>query len=77
MIQKNVASQINAIFRYMCSSVKVGKWYNAEIAKKVTHAQNIVFSVVDPVMVAKGGSPLLDKKQSNLLKTICYQSQQS
>ena len=44
---------------------------NAEIAKEVgtTLAKyKKVFSVVDPVMVAKGGSPLLDKKAIQSVK---------
>ena len=70
--KKFVASQINAIFRDICvSSVKVGMVANAEIAKEVgtTLAKyKKVFSVVDPVMVAKGGSPLLDKKAIQSVK---------
>ena len=70
--KKFVASQINAIFRDICvSSVKVGMVANAEIAKEVgtTLAKyKKVFLVVDPVMVAKGGSPLLDKKAIQSVK---------
>ena len=70
--KKFVASQINAIFRDICvSSVKVGMVANAEIAKEVgaTLAKyKKVFLVVDPVMVAKGGSPLLDKKAIQAVK---------
>ena len=70
--KKFVTSQINAIFRdIFVSSVKVGMVANAEIAKEVgtTLAKyKKVFLVVDPVMVAKGGSPLLDKKAIQSVK---------
>lgn len=70
--KKFVASQINAIFRDICvSSVKVGMVANAEIAREVgtTLAKyKKVFLVIDPVMVAKGGSPLLDKKAIQSVK---------
>ena len=70
--KKFVASQIDAIFRDICvSSVKVGMVANAEIAREVgtTLAKyKKVFLVIDPVMVAKGGSPLLDKKAIQSVK---------
>ena len=70
--KKFVSSQINAIFCDICvSSVKVGMVANAEIAREVgiTLAKyKKVFLVVDPVMVAKGGSALLDKKAIQSVK---------
>ena len=69
---KFVSSQIEAIFSdIVVSSVKVGMVANAEIAKEVgttlAKYRNLI-SVVDPVMVAKGGSPLLDKKAIQAVK---------
>ena len=62
--KKFVASQINAIFRDICvSSVKV-EWSltrNRQEVGTTLAKYKKVFSVVDPVMVAKGGSPLLEK----------------
>ena len=69
---KFVSSQIEAIFSDIAvSSVKVGMVGNAEIAEGVgttlAKYRNLI-SVVDPVMVAKGGSPLLDKKAIQAVK---------
>ena len=69
---KFVSSQIEAIFSDIAvSSVKVGMVANAEIAEEVgttlAKYRNLI-SVVDPVMVAKGGSPLLDKKAIQAVK---------
>ena len=69
---KFVSSQIEAIFSDIAvSSVKVGMVANAEIAREVgttlAKYRNLI-SVVDPVMVAKGGSPLLDKKAIQAVK---------
>ena len=69
---KFVSSQIEAIFSDIAvSSVKVGMVGNAEIAEGVgttlAKYRNLM-SVVDPVMVAKGGSPLLDKKAIQAVK---------
>ena len=69
---KFVSSQIEAIFSDIAvSSVKVGMVGNAEIAEEIgpTLAKyRNLNSVVDPVMVAKGGSPLLDKKAIQAVK---------
>lgn len=67
-----VSSQIEAIFSDIAvSSVKVGMVANAEIAKEVgttlAKYRNLIL-VVDPVMVAKGGSPLLDKRAIQAVK---------
>ena len=69
---KFVSSQIDAIFSDIAvSSAKVGMVGNAEIAEGVgttlAKYRNLI-SVVDPVMVAKGGSPLLDKKAIQAVK---------
>ena len=69
---KFVSSQIEAIFSDIAvSSAKVGMVGNAEIAEGVgttlAKYRNLI-SVVDPVMVAKGGSPLLDKKAIQAVK---------
>ena len=69
---KFVSSQIEAIFSDIAvSSVKVGMVANAEIAEEVgttlAKYRNLI-SVVDPVMVAKGGSPLLNKKAIQAVK---------
>ena len=69
---KFVSTQIEAIFSDIAvSSVKVGMIGNAEIAEGVgttlAKYRNLI-SVVDPVMVAKGGSPLLDKKAIQAVK---------
>ena len=67
-----VSSQIEAIFSDIAvSSVKVGMVANAEIAEEVgttlAKYRNLIL-VVDPVMVAKGGSPLLDKRAIQAVK---------
>ena len=59
-----IKAQINAIFEdIQVDAVKIGMVANASIAKAVKDAlvdQHCRHIVVDPVMVAKGGAPLLD-----------------
>jgi len=67
----SIESQIDAIFTdFNISCVKTGMLSNAEIIKTVSDKlqnYNVKKLVVDPVMVAKGGSRLL---QENAVKTL-------
>ena len=68
-----IEGQIDAIFQDMgANAVKTGMLFSEEIINLVAdklvqyEVENVV---VDPVMIAKGGAPLLQKQAMNALKT--------
>ena len=70
--QPFIEQQLNSVFEdFTIHAIKIGMLHSTEVVEKVAHALKILKVkkiVLDPVMVAKGGTKLIDSKAIQTLK---------